>query len=198
MLWFSPRIIDGLRSYIKHSKGCFIQYPSILKLVKKNLAMPRFFNHFSMFRYWMKHSSSCLVYYIKFHLAKLNFALSHLIFLKNNLHFIKYFTALPSLFFYNFFVLINLVIKFLLTITDILQSEILCPHHRKGRIKQHSPWKHIFEQTFYLFLIISISGLISKPLKSMISPVSSGMKTLISGIWFLLAVMRNHMHQQSL
>ena len=104
----------------------------------------------------------------------------------------------PSLFFYNFFVLINLVIKFLLTITDILQSEILCPHHREGRIKQHSPWKHIFEQTFYLFLIISISGLISKPLKSMISPVSSGMKTLISGIWFLLAVMRNHMHQQSL
>ena len=76
---------------IKHSKGCFIQYPSILKLVKKNLAMPRFFNHFSMFRYWMKHSSSCLVYYIKFHLAKLNLALSHLIFLKNNLHFIKYF-----------------------------------------------------------------------------------------------------------
>ena len=106
----------------------------------------------------------------------------------------------PSLFFYNFFVLINLVIKFLLTITDILQSEILCPHHRKGRIKQHSPWKHIFERTFYLFLIISISGLnfISKPWKSMISPVSSGLKTLISGIWFLRAVMRNHMHQQSL
>ena len=49
------------------------------------------FSTTSRFRYWMKHSSSCLVYYIKFHLAKLNLALSHLIFLKNNLHFIKYF-----------------------------------------------------------------------------------------------------------
>ena len=35
LLWFSPRIINGLRSYIKHSKGCFIRYPNTLKLVKK-------------------------------------------------------------------------------------------------------------------------------------------------------------------
>ena len=35
LLWFSSRIIDGLRSYIKHLKGCFIPYPNTLKLVKK-------------------------------------------------------------------------------------------------------------------------------------------------------------------
>ena len=67
LLWFSPRIINGLRSYIKHSKGCFIWYPNTLKLVKKNSAAPHFFNHFSVFRYQMKHSSSCLIYYIKYH-----------------------------------------------------------------------------------------------------------------------------------
>ena len=63
LLWFSPRIINGLRSYIKHSKGCFIRYPNTLKLVKKNSAAPRFLNHFSVFGYRMKHSSSCLIYY---------------------------------------------------------------------------------------------------------------------------------------
>ena len=66
LLWFSPRIINGLRSYIKHSKGCFIRYPNTLKLVKKNSAAPRFLNHFSVFGYRMKHSSSCLIYYIKY------------------------------------------------------------------------------------------------------------------------------------
>ena len=65
LLWFSPRIINGLRSYIKHSKGCFIRYPNTLKLVKKNSAAPRFLNHFSVFGYRMKHSSSCLIYYLK-------------------------------------------------------------------------------------------------------------------------------------
>ena len=66
LLWFSPRIINGLRSYIKHSKGCLIRYPNTLKLVKKkNSAAPRFFNHFSVFRYRVKHSSSCLIYYFK-------------------------------------------------------------------------------------------------------------------------------------
>ena len=43
LLWFSPRIINGLRSYIKHSKGCFIWYPNTLKLVKKNLGCASFF-----------------------------------------------------------------------------------------------------------------------------------------------------------
>ena len=65
LLWFSPRIINGLRSYIKHSKGCFIRYPNTLKLVKKNSAAPRFLNHFSVFGYRMKHSSSCLIYYVR-------------------------------------------------------------------------------------------------------------------------------------
>ena len=37
LLWFSPRIINGLRSYIKHSKGCFIRYPNTLKLVKEKV-----------------------------------------------------------------------------------------------------------------------------------------------------------------
>ena len=64
LLWFSPRIINGLRSYIKHSKGCFIRYPNTLKLVKKNSAAPHFLNHFSVFGYRMKRSSSCLIYYI--------------------------------------------------------------------------------------------------------------------------------------
>ena len=35
LLWFSPRIINGLRSYIKHSKGCFFWNPNTLKLVQK-------------------------------------------------------------------------------------------------------------------------------------------------------------------
>ena len=65
LLWFSPRIINGLRSYIKHSKGCFIRYPNTLKLIKKNSAAPRFLNHFSVFGHRMKHSSSCLIYYMK-------------------------------------------------------------------------------------------------------------------------------------
>ena len=42
LLWFSPRIINGLRSYIKHSKGCFIRYPNTLKLVQKKLGCASF------------------------------------------------------------------------------------------------------------------------------------------------------------
>ena len=44
LLRISLRIINALRSYIKHSKECFIRYPSTSKLVKKNSAVPRFFN----------------------------------------------------------------------------------------------------------------------------------------------------------
>ena len=44
LLCFFPRIINALRSYIKHSKECFIRYPNTSKLVKKNSAAPRFFN----------------------------------------------------------------------------------------------------------------------------------------------------------
>ena len=44
LLWFSPRIINALRSYIKHQEECFIRYPNTSKLVKKNSAAPGFFN----------------------------------------------------------------------------------------------------------------------------------------------------------
>ena len=49
LLWFSPRIINSLRGYIKHSKECFIFFST----------------HFLVFGYLMKHSSSCLIYYLK-------------------------------------------------------------------------------------------------------------------------------------
>ena len=35
LLWFSPRIINALKSNIKHSKECFIRYRDTSKLVKK-------------------------------------------------------------------------------------------------------------------------------------------------------------------
>ena len=45
-LWLriSPRIINTLRSFIKHSKKCFLLFPNTLKMVKKNSAAPRFSN----------------------------------------------------------------------------------------------------------------------------------------------------------
>ena len=42
LLRISPRIINSLRSYIKHSKECFLPFPNTSKLVKKNSASPRF------------------------------------------------------------------------------------------------------------------------------------------------------------
>ena len=65
LLWFSPRIMNALRSYIKHSKECFIRYPNTSKLVKKTRLRLVFSTHFSVFGYLMKHSSSCLIYYFK-------------------------------------------------------------------------------------------------------------------------------------
>ena len=44
LLLISPRIINSLRSYIKHSKECFPLFPNMSKLVKKNSAAPRFSN----------------------------------------------------------------------------------------------------------------------------------------------------------
>ena len=43
-LLISQRIINVLRSYIKHSKKSFIRHPNTPKLVKKYSAAPRFFN----------------------------------------------------------------------------------------------------------------------------------------------------------
>ena len=44
LLRISLRIFNVLRSYIKHSKECFIRYPNTSKFVKKNSAVPRFLN----------------------------------------------------------------------------------------------------------------------------------------------------------
>ena len=44
LLRISPRIINSLRSYIKHSKECFLLFPNTSKLVKKNSAAPLFSN----------------------------------------------------------------------------------------------------------------------------------------------------------
>ena len=44
LLRISPRIINSLRSYIKHSKECFHLIPNTSKLVKNNSAAPRFSN----------------------------------------------------------------------------------------------------------------------------------------------------------
>ena len=44
LLRISPRINNSLRSYIKQSKECFLLFPNTSKLVKKNLAAPRFSN----------------------------------------------------------------------------------------------------------------------------------------------------------
>ena len=35
LLWISPRIIDALRSYIKHSKECFIRFQTLRSWLKK-------------------------------------------------------------------------------------------------------------------------------------------------------------------
>lgn len=48
MLQISPRIINGLRSYIKHSKQYFLLFPNTLKLVKKKLGCASFFQPTSL------------------------------------------------------------------------------------------------------------------------------------------------------
>ena len=60
LLRISPRIINSLRSYIKHSKECFLLFPNTSKLVKKNLAVPRISNLLLVFGNRRKHSSSFL------------------------------------------------------------------------------------------------------------------------------------------
>ena len=43
LLRISPRIISSLRSYIKHSKECFLLFPNTSKLDKKELGCVSFF-----------------------------------------------------------------------------------------------------------------------------------------------------------
>ena len=63
LLWISLRIMNALRSYVKHLKKHFIRYPNALKLVKKNSASPQLFStHCSVFGYLTKHSLMCLMY----------------------------------------------------------------------------------------------------------------------------------------
>ena len=64
LLRISPRIINSLRSYIKHSKECFLLFPNTSKLVKKIRLRLVFPTYFSVFGNRRKHSSSCLIYYI--------------------------------------------------------------------------------------------------------------------------------------
>ena len=70
LLWFSPRIINTLRSYVKNSKECFNRYPNTSKLVKKTRLRHVFSTNFLVFRYLMKHSSACLIYYINTSLTR--------------------------------------------------------------------------------------------------------------------------------
>ena len=64
LLWISPRIINSLRSYIKHSKECFLLFPNTSKLVKKTRLRLVFPTYISVFGNRRKHSSSCLIYYL--------------------------------------------------------------------------------------------------------------------------------------
>ena len=75
LLWISLTvIINALRSYIKHSEERFIRCPSHSKLVKKSQLHLVCSTHFLVFGYLMKHSSLCLIYYIRNSL-KTNFSL---------------------------------------------------------------------------------------------------------------------------
>ena len=60
LLRISPRIINSLRSYIKHSKECFLLFPNTSKLVKKNSAAPPFSNLF--FGVWKSEETLFLVF----------------------------------------------------------------------------------------------------------------------------------------
>ena len=67
LLRISPRIINSLISYIKLSKECFLLFPNTEKLVKRTrlrLVFPTYM-YFSVFGNRRKHSSSCLIYYMK-------------------------------------------------------------------------------------------------------------------------------------
>ena len=65
LLRISPRIINSLRSYIKHLKEGFLLFPNTEKLVKRTWLRLVFPTYFSVFGNRRKHSSSCLIYYMK-------------------------------------------------------------------------------------------------------------------------------------
>ena len=63
LLRISQRIINSLRSYIKHSKECFLRFPNTSKLVKRTRLRLVFLTYFSVFGNRRKHSSACLIYF---------------------------------------------------------------------------------------------------------------------------------------
>ena len=60
LLWICLKIINALRSYIKHSIECFIRYRKTSKLVGKNSAAPRFFN--PLLSVWISDETLFLVF----------------------------------------------------------------------------------------------------------------------------------------
>ena len=60
LLRISPRIINTLRSYIKHLKECCLLFLNTSKLVKKNSAAPRFCN--LLFGVWKSEETLFLVF----------------------------------------------------------------------------------------------------------------------------------------
>ena len=56
LFWISLRFINELRSYTKHSKACFLRYPNTWNPGSASLFQPT-----SVFGYFMKHSSLCLM-----------------------------------------------------------------------------------------------------------------------------------------
>ena len=67
LLGILPRIFNGLRTYIKQLKECFIPFPNTSKLVKKNLTASHFSN--PLLSKWKSDETrfiySCLIYYMK-------------------------------------------------------------------------------------------------------------------------------------
>ena len=62
LLWFPPRIVNGLRSIIKHSKECW-DIQTIWRWLKDTTGPCFSSTHFLEFGYLIKHSSLCLIYY---------------------------------------------------------------------------------------------------------------------------------------
>ena len=50
---------------MKHEEECFITYPNTDKCVEKTRRSRVFLTHFEVFRYVMKHSSSCFLFHLK-------------------------------------------------------------------------------------------------------------------------------------
>ena len=73
LLWIPLRIIYALRSYMKHSKECFIRYQNISNLVKKKRGLHRIFFNFSVFGYLMNHFLVLICYLNDCNFLKCNY-----------------------------------------------------------------------------------------------------------------------------